>query len=114
MRISDWSSDVCSSDLEPAPAEATGERVWEGGRMTPHPRLALQQNRCYARPDFAAGAFSDAGHIREAIPLGIDRKRVVEGKSVSVRVDLGVSRDSKKTKKVIIYTCKEEQRTERQ
>src|SRR3546814_10100025 len=56
-----------STSPEPAPAEATGERVWEGGRMTPHPRLALQQNRCYARPDFAAGAFSDAGHIRAAI-----------------------------------------------
>src|SRR3546814_5862749 len=64
-----------STSPEPAPAEATGERVWEGGRMTPHPRLALQQNRCYARPDFAAGAFSDAGHIRAAIPLGIVGKR---------------------------------------
>src|SRR3546814_19114455 len=63
MRISDWSSDVCSSDL--------GLR-----HEVPAPRDRLRQ----AQGD---------GRGRENRAAGADRKSVVLGKSVSVRVDLG-------------------------
>src|SRR3546814_1066329 len=33
MRISDWSSDVCSSDLFPLPRDAVGRRAIERERM---------------------------------------------------------------------------------
>src|SRR3546814_16009066 len=93
MRISDWSSDVCSSDL-------AGDRVVHFGRLVPgnhpradrgggawHPRyLAGPEGKCYCRPS------NSRWH-----GLG-DRKSVVEGKSVSVRVDLGGRRIIKKKK----------------
>src|SRR3546814_2057635 len=48
MRISDWSSDVCSSDLASLlPSSATHEppasaaRMWHGGRGVPEPRPHL-------------------------------------------------------------------------
>src|SRR3546814_17288635 len=91
MRISDWSSDVCSSDLrEPlhrirrgagsCAADRDALRIVRSTR--PCARLALDR-RCTHRHrnpavDLAIGA-----------PDGLDRKRVVLGKSVSVRVDLG-------------------------
>src|SRR3546814_10937129 len=73
MRISDWSSDVCSSDLgraarPTAPGRARGRpgrRARRAGRRRPR--------ACRA-----------------------DRKSVVKGKSVSVRVDLGGRRIIKK------------------
>src|SRR3546814_14896749 len=69
MRISDWSSDVCSSDLHAEP-------------MSLDDALRLAETRA---PELQA---------REA---GLeDRKSVVEGKSVSVRVDLGGRRIIKK------------------
>src|SRR3546814_14369566 len=68
MRISDWSSDVCSSDLGPCPRiSSTCGAAW---------------------PRFAA---SDRPPRRWS-----DRKSVVEGMSVSVRVDLGGRRIIKK------------------
>src|SRR3546814_18121016 len=73
MRISDWSSDVCSSDL-----------VWRSGVRRSRVRLHR------LGPDRHRGARS------EASPDAGDRKSVVEGKRVSVRVDLGGRRLSKK------------------
>src|SRR3546814_19360312 len=91
MRISDWSSDVCSSDLN-QPREPP-KRKTRGCR---HPRtLACSIRR---RNDFRrrSGAF----HPQAASsPFAADRKSVVEGKSVSVRVDLGGRRIIKKKKK---------------
>src|SRR3546814_16498277 len=103
MRISDRSSDVCSSDL----------LVHHGG-----PRLS--------QPPLAAGAADvaadpcDGGVRREAAGFGPDhpperparrdRKSVVEGKSVSVRVDLGGRRISKKKQQRQNLTYKEQQR----
>src|SRR3546814_5726093 len=43
MRISDWSSDVCSSDLMPGPSASsttTSTRRWSGSRAGADPRLA--------------------------------------------------------------------------
>src|SRR3546814_5691549 len=75
MRISDWSSDVCSSDLVELLVElrdALEAQLRDAGKLE------------WALEDFAALA---------------DRKSVVSGKSVSVRVDLGGRRIIKKKKK---------------
>src|SRR3546814_14396873 len=81
MRISDWSSDVCSSDLKA-----------KGGRHDRPP--AREGSACLlAVPNLEAD-----GHHLPAF-LGA-RKSVVQGKSVSVRVDLGVRRIIKKKKKI--------------
>src|SRR3546814_10917066 len=63
MRIGDWSSGVCSSDLI---------RVHTAGRMDSYVGLLMQHG---------------GGFI--SLAKGKDRKRVVLGTSVSVRVDLG-------------------------
>src|SRR3546814_13625273 len=100
MRISDWSSDVCSSDLPsrsklPAriasgcSAARTGDLVLIEIR-----RSALKLRRvaivCPVRT--AVGKF---GGGLSALTAG-DRKSVGSGKSVSVRVDLGSRRILKK------------------
>src|SRR3546814_11073578 len=92
MRISDWSSDVCSSDLQQAgiadgPAPAGTASALGGG-------LERDRRQC--------GAAAGAEHAPLVQPRlqpptgpapgkrrGKDRKSVVEGKSVSVRVELG-------------------------
>src|SRR3546814_17589120 len=98
MRISDWSSDVCSSDLHEldalivyhapvrlAPVVDVGDRILEGG-----PRDAEGVRRD-ARARLVQGAEEDL----QAFPGPADqlaRKNGVEGKSVSGRLDLGVLR----------------------
>src|SRR3546814_20719422 len=77
MRISDWSSDVCSSDLGLRPARPADR----GGRRGRAGAADARDGRCL-------GQFA----------LGGDRKSVELGKSVSVRVDLGGRRIIKKTK----------------
>src|SRR3546814_11562278 len=105
MRISDWSSDVCSSDLGVVLDRLHGEV---------HAAIAQGRHQAVevigrARGEGApigvdAGDIAtldcDAGH-----PPGLhvveelrDRKSVVSGKSVSVRVDLGGSGIIKKKK----------------
>src|SRR3546814_16877353 len=107
MRISDWSSDVCSSDL--------------GCRACPFTTNLLQHSPRTA----AVGARSAVGNVEHAPGRGggrsarcgqrqthdqpsgdlagapeTDRKSVVEGRSVSVRVDLGGRRlDKTKNRK---------------
>src|SRR3546814_11118655 len=93
MRISDWSSDVCSSDLPPRRL-AMAELQQEGGNLLAR-RFASEQHHLVLRRRQLAG-----GHDQQA-PLQLgqldeDRKSVVEGKSVSVRVDLGGRRIIKK------------------
>src|SRR3546814_13809529 len=116
MRISDWSSDVCSSDLLRAPAKAGAQScppnwapAFAGARGPSSPR----------RHGFCAGIVVEAlaGLSAEPACLDIfhqqrrgavfgvagralkDRMSVVWGKSVSVRVDLGGRRRIKKKKK---------------
>src|SRR3546814_12768378 len=90
LRISDWSSDVCSSDLFDI-----GERV---RRLlgTHHADLRLRPREQEARVERTAAHAVIAGtvravtHDRELRHFAIaDRKSVEEGKSVSVRVDVG-------------------------
>src|SRR3546814_14638328 len=90
MRISDWSSDVCSSDLPACGAARMSKddvsrirlAIWIPsflyGRICDHP-----PRMCHHR-----------WHGSSASPQ--DRKSVVSGKSVSVRVDLGGRRIIKK------------------
>src|SRR3546814_16018879 len=77
MRISDWSSDVCASDLA-AQRRATGR-----GRARPSSRSG-RRAAAIAAP--AAGSRPGRPGARRS---PTDRKSVVSGKSVSVRVDLG-------------------------
>src|SRR3546814_11608777 len=90
MRISDWSSDVCSSDLDGRAVVATrGDRGLE--------RHLPKQRDAGVGGELLASALAE-----EAVGLAVlageaaDRKSVVEGKSVSVRVDLGGRRLIKK------------------
>src|SRR3546814_12235226 len=95
MRISDWSSDVCSSDLyilhqpdEPRADRAVGPA--RGG-------CRLRLRTC--RVDGQEREFPCSQPHGEGV-----RKSVVSGKSVSVRVDHGGCRIIKK-KSVYQYTC---------
>src|SRR3546814_13528720 len=104
MRISDWSSDVCSSDLIPmAAARAAQLQRRPGGRAAVfrHRQAVAGQARGRAvgggdatfvaeeLPYRAAGVDQGTGTGGAVLPAGLDRKRVGWGKSVSVRVDVG-------------------------
>src|SRR3546814_13517103 len=99
MRISDWSSDVCSSDL-PAWASppcfqgmactgAPGRNFWKPSTTSWSPALSPSY---MTKPSLTRGP-TDTGMN------AADRKSVVKGKSVSVRVDLGGGRIIKKKTK---------------
>src|SRR3546814_19163019 len=96
MRISDWSSDVCSSDL-----------LALQFRRYPHAQVYIFDKGFSARAavlamggaHHALGLGSDGPDSEGALAFQPDRKSVVSGKSVSVRVDLGGRRIIKKKKK---------------
>src|SRR3546814_16147734 len=82
LRISDWSSDVCSSDLP------------KNGKITiSSPVARALIGKCEGDE---VEVRAPTG-IRTFELLRIDRKSVVSGKSVSVRVDLGGGRIINKT-----------------
>src|SRR3546814_19306696 len=105
MRISDWSSDVCSSDL----SQQQGIVVGQGAKLDHHlgqrgrnGREARSQRGDVRQPAFVkvlgekigklgiAGPFMGHGQQLEHLSASVtDRKRDVWVKSVSVRVDLG-------------------------
>src|SRR3546814_15515270 len=92
MRISDWSSDVCSSDLPTyirCAAQGNHSAMTQRGNPLGQRRVAHEQ---------ALEAAAHAARNTECthfVGQG-DRKSVVSGKSVSVRVDLGGRRIIKK------------------
>src|SRR3546814_20787786 len=101
MRISDWSSDVCSSDLRDC-------RTAQGGRARPSPGRNRSSHRMPQPPQHGR---TDGRTLRQGCRQQPgrslchdrsrrfqDRKSVVKGKSVSVRVDLGGRRIIKKKK----------------
>src|SRR3546814_15043543 len=90
MRISDWSSDVCSSDLH-APVGAASAAPTGIASATADARHRWITAWRAPRPLRRSSAPRPAVAQREP-----DRKSVVEGKSVSVRVDLGGRRIIKK------------------
>src|SRR3546814_11073933 len=109
MRISDCSSDVCSSDLlgdDLWPIDERRHRIDEedAGQavIVEHVHLEMDAEIAIvaAAEDRAVeiGARVDAPPVKAGGKPGVetDRKSVVEGKSVSVRVDLGGARHIKK------------------
>src|SRR3546814_11776215 len=113
MRISDWSSDVCSSDL----GIDNAQQILRSGGLQPcnqillefserrHDPLIAMARHCIQymthKPRRRLGLWRQT--IAEAFGKQarrqLDRKRVVEGQSVSVRVDHGGRRSSKQKKK---------------
>src|SRR3546814_18227053 len=116
MRISDWSSDVCSSDLQAPSIEGLRERLlairgigpwtvnytllrgygWLDGSL--HGDVAVRHGieALLSTPDKLNDKQAQAW-LEEFSPWrALDRKRVVSGKSVSVLVDLGGRRIIKK------------------
>src|SRR3546814_17567268 len=96
MRISDWSSDVCSSDLVTAGIDFALALIAQmaGEAAAKAIQLGIEYDPA---PPFNSGSPEGAGpevveHLRPAMALMLDqrdRKSVVEGKRVSVRVNLG-------------------------
>src|SRR3546814_19151407 len=85
MRISDWSSDVCSSDLN-------------DGRALLHAARGVYRRGQARRTDRSrVSRLADHGRGIRRAGKG-DRKRVASGKSVSVRVDNGGRRSITKKK----------------
>src|SRR3546814_13745642 len=112
MRISDWSSDVCSSDLaEAGRVDAAAVFLLGRGQMQ---FLAVLLGDTQDRHRRFAGVLAAGQGIGQCVEVAakggkggivkehraaVDRKSVVEGKSVLVRVGLCVRRIIKKTKK---------------
>src|SRR3546814_12320531 len=115
MRISDWSSDVCSSDLVETEILPTVRELGIGFvAFSPLGRGFLAgagpvepNDRRHKHPRFQPDAVAAnsvrravVGRVAERLGATIDRKSVVSGKSGSVRVDIGGRRILKKTKKI--------------
>src|SRR3546814_18761892 len=102
MRISDWSSDVCSSDLCTAAAKACEAFVFKLSIFSMQvPNLCVEQEALGG----SIGAFQFAAidlqmtcvqNREQDLRWYGTRKSVVSGKSVSDGVDLGVRRIFKK------------------
>src|SRR3546814_11724564 len=98
MRISDWSSDVCSSDLQEPPG---------AGFLLARPIQVAAPDQL-SRPIPPRTGFCDAGRVkcraamtafaRPAAASQRERKRVVEGTRGSGRFSLGGRRQHKKKK----------------
>src|SRR3546814_15336127 len=106
MRISDWSSDVCSSDLALRGGKLVqiGATKMNGALRDREPGWQVARHHA-ADPAFSLARFAHQaqhaafGHIQiYTAQHGGDRKSVDSGKSVSVRVDLGGRRIIKKKK----------------
>src|SRR3546814_13769254 len=106
MRISDWSSDVCSSDLRPAvrASQAASGAASSDGRNCPAdgtrgspsrpvlPATVGRRGWLYSKSLIWLSTTAPFSSITK------DREGVVEGKSVSVSVDLSGRRVIKKKK----------------
>src|SRR3546814_10839989 len=66
MRISDWSSDVCSSDL----IEQSGETHWRATVQILDPRHTERRDR--VRAWYGCTSLDEAGSLRQAVQYEID------------------------------------------
>src|SRR3546814_17887257 len=106
MRISDWSSDVCSSDLTGSPELIFASYSWARrlhmvrfARLRPFRVVRavsiILRLDSLRRPELAAfstGTRSVMRYFSNLMPIrsrAIDRKSVGKGKSVYVRVEMG-------------------------
>src|SRR3546814_11192454 len=119
MRISDWSSDVCSSDLLPQgwrgrespgrhlpPCPASAGRYWlpaDHGAFCRNSRLPSSAYRWAPGRRCCTGCSPAPIRRTSAVPsstmppcLQEERKSIVEGKGVTVREDAGGGRYIKK------------------
>src|SRR3546814_12410472 len=99
MRISDWSSDVCSSDLRVGSGPAPQQKGYSA---------LVKLNKIYTRK----GDDSTTGLVDGSRLAQRDRKSVVEGTSGAVRVDLGGGRNIKKKTQRSQVSTKRYQTTE--
>src|SRR3546814_19849128 len=105
MRISDWSSDVCSSDLVD-----TGDYIVIINAADIVVTGNKAQDKKYFRHTTYPGGIRETNFekLQQRFPgRAIDRKSVVSGKSVSVRVDLGGRGTLKKNTKTVSVRSKE-------
>src|SRR3546814_11595625 len=111
MRISDWSSDGCSADLTLITGYVDELVVDTAIRLfvvadipagLANNAVAGVTLRATAREGGGIGVQGTA--ITETTRAHTDRKSVVQGKSVSVRVDLGGRRNITKTQNHATYT----------
>src|SRR3546814_17935671 len=110
MRISDWSSDVCSSDLvdsgpiitiagEQASADTGGIVVIGEDALDLARALANGETRALFKHELSNAEFTLKGSTRAiSAVISHNRKSTVEGKSVSVSEDLGERLDIKNKK----------------
>src|SRR3546814_13947896 len=97
MRISDWSSDVCSSDLPSARGDGqpiTSMVDVEPGKRIVHMIAGAAEDRYALGTQNGYGFVATLGNLNSRRRAGkqfitIDRKSVVTGTSVSVRLDIG-------------------------
>src|SRR3546814_14536749 len=95
MRISDWSSDVCSSDLLLPLLSLSFPRDHQAAARTAAP-LGLSMELDDREAGYAGAGCGDQAGNSDLSQAALDRKSVVEGQSVTVRVDLGGRRIIKK------------------
>src|SRR3546814_13664591 len=98
MRISDWSSDVCSSDLTGLGFVQVGGARFD--MLARADQSCVRGGQRLSHPDEGDGDAVDRGGdgaVDRRVAAG-DRKSVEEGKTVSVRVDLGGRRIIKNKK----------------
>src|SRR3546814_17839904 len=101
MRISDWSSDVCSSDLAALASVASSDGVndvWT--RMTAQSFIPVDARDVDANQFYVRQVGLAQLDLEGQLAGGLDRKSVVEGKSVAVRVDPGGRRIIIKKKRI--------------
>src|SRR3546814_20650632 len=107
MRISDWSSDVCSSDLNHPRRTGLARRAREAfphdrrrdlRRTSRHDRHQKRPRRIAMKPALFLTPLLGLAACTPAAPDPRDRKSAREGKSVSVRVDTECGRIIKKKK----------------
>src|SRR3546814_9629747 len=114
MRISDWSSDVCSSDLNDVNAFEAAIRTWRAGGGKGRVWIAFETLYSMEGDMAPIADFAKLAEAEDAWPLmdeahatgvhgpqgrgltAANRKSVVEGKSVSVSVGFGGRRVIKK------------------
>src|SRR3546814_14400852 len=111
MRISDWSSDVCSSDLgkQGSLRDARGKLLFSmveyARKLKPRAILIENVKALQSAPNLAGKRGGVVQVLKQELEslgdkVSTDRKSVVIGKRVSVRVDLGGRRLIKKKKEL--------------